>query len=230
MSATNRGAERQADDFYATPTATTRALLRHYDVRGKRVLEPGCGTGSIVRELVAAGAHVIGVELDVERAGRTGAIRYPDGGRVNVACGDYLESLALPEAEKFDYAIGNPPFSLALPFVQKALTQAHTVCMLLRLNWLGSKERSAFHEANPSHVRVLDTRPAFVASLKCGGIVAPCGWRRTQAVSDPVPKDCPGCGAGPRGVSRTTTDATEYAWFCWSADRSARWSILRERA
>src|SRR5437868_13792031 len=104
MSATNRGAERVADDYYATPAPHVRALLRHYDVRGKRVLEPGCGTGSILRELIAAGAHAVGVELDPGRAARASALG------VSVGVGDYLTTLPSPKGFRYDFAIGNPPF------------------------------------------------------------------------------------------------------------------------
>ena len=49
MSATNRGAERQKDDFYATPSWCVRALLRTVDLPGGAWFEPAVGTGAIVR-------------------------------------------------------------------------------------------------------------------------------------------------------------------------------------
>lgn len=61
-----------------------------------------------------------------------------------------------------DLIITNPPFSLALAFLQKSLGEARTVISLLRLNFLGSQKRRAFwQEDRPSHVLVLAERPSF---------------------------------------------------------------------
>lgn len=50
MSATNRGSERKAYDFYATPPETIRAFLANFDgiSSGDRILEPSAGNGQIV--------------------------------------------------------------------------------------------------------------------------------------------------------------------------------------
>jgi hypothetical protein len=60
---------------------------------------------------------------------------------------------------------GNPPFSLAVPFVERALEIVQgggVVFMLQRLNFLGSKKREAFwQEHPPSAVLVHTRRPAF---------------------------------------------------------------------
>ena len=50
MSATNRGCERKAYDFYATPPETVRAFLANFDgiSSGDRILEPSAGNGQIV--------------------------------------------------------------------------------------------------------------------------------------------------------------------------------------
>lgn len=48
MSATNRGCERKAYDFYATPPETVRAFLANFDgiSAGDRILEPSAGRGT----------------------------------------------------------------------------------------------------------------------------------------------------------------------------------------
>lgn len=53
MSATNRGCERKAYDFYATPPETVRAFLANFDgiSSGDRILEPSAGNGQIVKVL-----------------------------------------------------------------------------------------------------------------------------------------------------------------------------------
>jgi hypothetical protein len=46
MSATNRGAVRRADDYYATPAWCVRALLASVQLPGGRWLEPAAGDGA----------------------------------------------------------------------------------------------------------------------------------------------------------------------------------------
>ena len=51
MSATNRGKQRQANDFYATPLYVIETLLNNIDLSGygEKVLEPSAGSGNICR-------------------------------------------------------------------------------------------------------------------------------------------------------------------------------------
>ena len=63
---------------------------------------------------------------------------------------------------KSDLIVTNPPFSLALEFLEKSLREAEVVVYLLRLNFLGSQKRKPFWEKNPpSHIFVLSKRPSF---------------------------------------------------------------------
>jgi hypothetical protein len=48
--------------------------------------------------------------------------------------------------------------------VQKSLTLAPIVAMLLRLHWAGSINRHAFHKANPADLVVMSNRPKFKGS------------------------------------------------------------------
>lgn len=218
MSSTGRGAIRHPDDYYATPAWCTRAILTRLDVRGKVVLEPACGSGAIIRELVAAGASVFGVELDAERAQASCAAR-----AIEVYCDDFLapRSALMPRP---DVIITNPPFSLAMEFVQRSLDvvrEGGTVCMLLRLAWLASDGRSEWLRANTPSVNVLSTRPSFCLSVKCKFVGAkppaiPCTYRATLPTSDPRPKACPLCG---RSVTVSTTDSADYGWMTWRRDR-----------
>jgi hypothetical protein len=72
--------------------------------------------------------------------------------------GDFLK-LAPCITEKYDCIITNPPFSLALEFVQASLPIAHSVVMLLRLGFLESRDRNAWIRQNmPRYVYVLPDR------------------------------------------------------------------------
>ena len=66
-----------------------------------------------------------------------------------------------------------------------------TVCALLRLNWLGAQERREFHRTHPADIFVLPRRPNFMAGQ-----------------------------INPKTGKKFTGDATEYAWFVWSNNRT----------
>lgn len=222
MSSTNRGAERQPDDWYETQPATIRAILPHIlHPNTKRVVEPCAGRGAIMVALrdhprgeTALELDITGIEIDADR----GTIARCRG--FEVTLGDAGDVSNWP-AERVDLAISNPPFFLAMEILEVALKRATTVAMLLRLNWLGSQDRAPFHRANPSDVYILQRRPSFAASLKCGA--KQCTWKKTQPLEDARPKICPTCGDK---VKVTTSDSCEYAWFVWGPGRGNRWSIL----
>lgn len=77
MSATNRGRERKAYDFYATPPETIRAFLANFDgiSSGDRILEPSAGNGQIVKVLREGGYdnQIDAVELRPEERGNPGS-------------------------------------------------------------------------------------------------------------------------------------------------------------
>lgn len=233
MSSTNRGAERNRDDFYATPDWVTWAILPHLDIRpndreGFDALDPCCGDGAILDVLRQVGATTFGIELDADRAAE--AVRRGH----HVECADMFAATwpAVP------LTITNPPFCRAQDAVERALEAARplgTVAMLLRLAFLESAERAAFHKANPSDVYVLANRPSFCVVVTC---VAPqpqdgdedededdngCGWRIVLSPHEPRPKRCVACGGK---VSITTSDSCAYAWFVWGPGRGGRILVL----
>lgn len=217
MSAAGRnlaGAERHADDFYATPAWVTRAILPHVDL-GATPLDPCCGDGAILKALRAEhGASGVGIENNVDRANACGAAFF------DVLLEDALELRSWP---KRTGVIMNPPFKLAMEFIQRALSETTCeVVALLRLAFLESRERVEFHRKNPADVFVFAQRPSFVGHLK---------WkanRCTQTVARPLtdkPKKPERCEleAGHDDNCRTLgTDSTAYAWFRWRAGGTER--------
>ena len=169
VSSTNRGAERSPLDFYETPGWATRAILPHLTLlpSAKRIVDAGCGSGAILREVRtwtnknlvgykhSAYPSLVGIEVDPTRAQQARR----EGFFVQEA--DFLQT-----SYPADLIIANPPFSYALEFVSHALTQAREVCMLLRLSWLASQSRAAWHRAHPAHVFVLPRRPSFTRNEK----------------------------------------------------------------
>lgn len=165
MSSTNRGRARNALDQYETPWSAAEGFVRRVLVprfRGTTVLDPCCGTGAMVKRVAhELGGNALGIEIDSARAAQ-----WNPGGPVPVDVRDALLFVPWPPVSLI---ITNPPFSLAMEFVRRALQEVKgqaTVCMLLRLAFLASKQRAEFHRANPSDVYVLSKRPSFTSDGK----------------------------------------------------------------
>jgi hypothetical protein len=160
MSATNRGAVRDPLDFYGTPRWATESILVQLLSRQaddcedpiRSVLEPCAGTGAIASVLKDVGFAPWCVEIDQSRWDRCNKIAHCT---LQDWLGEHTVDL------KWDLILTNPPFSLALEFVIKAISMATCTVMLLPLNFMASKEREEFHKAHPSHCHVLRKRPSF---------------------------------------------------------------------
>ena len=196
MSSTNRSDKRRAADNYPTPGWVTRAILPKLNLGAHRVLEPACGEGAIIRELIAIGVHsqrIIGVDIRDDALDEV-SLEFPS---CNFKLEDFLESRCntfdtlqlLCDGVRPGLVITNPPYSLAREFVERSLelvVSGGEVAMLLRLNFLGSQKRAAWFRSNTPNVYVLSRRPSFTN----GG-----------------------------------TDSCEYAWMIWRQGRSGAGSI-----
>lgn len=239
MSATGRTDIREPEDFYRTPAWVTRAILPHLGINeGSVVLDPCCGDGAILDVIESAHPKALrfGIELDGDRAARARArhtVEQRDA--LDVAPWAFRFQQSFPNAAYPTVVVTNPPFKTAMGFVTRARSEVAPrlglVAMLLRLNWLASKERRGFHCASPGDIHVLSRRPEFAASLSCLGAAGKtrktgCGWALLQTIDAPRPKTCPLCDVGKVGV--TTTDSCEYAWWIWAPKRGGRWFLLDE--
>ncbi len=176
MSSTNRGAIRVTNDKYITPAPAIDSLLDVLSIDYLSLfVEPCRGDGAIYD-------------------------RVPVFNKRHAEIDEGIDYLITP----FNHAqliITNPPFSLALEFLQKSLTEADSVFYLLRLNFLGSKKRKPFWNANrPTHTLVLSDRPCFV-------------WVCKDCKAAYHPGSTTVCECG--GKVRAQTDSIEYAWFGW---------------
>lgn len=151
MSSTNRGRERQLDDFYQTPHWATQILLENLiidTVIEEPILEPSVGRGQIIDVLKEYGYRdVTGIDINPEFN--------PD------IVSDFL---TWEPDKEYSTIITNPPYTYALEFIQKALeiNKYGINAFLLRLNFLESKVRYQFwKEYMPAHIYVLAERPKF---------------------------------------------------------------------
>lgn len=123
--------ERKEHDLYETPIEATQALvefligLSDSPPDGCTVHEPASASGKISKVLEVAGFDVTSEDIRDEPNiyGRRGV--------------DYLRS---PPGD-YDLVITNPPFSMAVPFIEKALQEAEVVCMLLKSDFWQTKGR-----------------------------------------------------------------------------------------
>jgi hypothetical protein len=87
--------------FYPTPKKVVDRILDWVNVKGLTVLEPSCGDGQIMDEIVKRGGIAKGVEVHMGRARQAKA----KGHSVYVA--NFLETVPQPS---FDLVVMNPPF------------------------------------------------------------------------------------------------------------------------
>lgn len=160
MSATNRGSKRQLHDFYPTPLPAIQSFLDSYPIGwGIEVLEPGAGSGNIIKTLQLYGDFKIdAVEIRQEEAENLQQLG------VNVIIGDYL---SMNIEKKYDLIIGNPPFGQAIEFVEKSLgllKPGGRLIFLLRTAFMESDKRFSFWQ-QPEHqisgLYTLHARPSF---------------------------------------------------------------------
>lgn len=120
-------ADRHEEDFYATSYETTEYLLQ-FETFHHRIIEPACGEGHISKVLIRGGYDVQSFDLIDRGYGLCGL--------------DFLQDNFLDTFKgQADFVI-NPPYSLAMEFIAKALELTHRKIAILlptdylsRLNW-----------------------------------------------------------------------------------------------
>lgn len=160
MSATNRGAVRQIQDYYATPIDCVEKFIEKYEgVIEGNILEPSAGNGNIIKALrnKNINGHITALEIRPEED--TNLKNISD----EVIINNFLE---WKTDRKFDIVIGNPPYTYAREFVEKCLSLLSSngkLIFLLRTAFLESKSRYDFWQKNPlSDLYVLSKRPSFI--------------------------------------------------------------------
>jgi SAM-dependent methyltransferase len=155
----NSTTPRNPYDFYPTPLACAIAAIRLLPPPGDgaTVLDPGAGLGrwgQAWREVYGYTEPITGVDLHQPAR----PVWYNSW--YNTSFFNYH-----PPA-LYDYVIGNPPFSVAEPFVAhglRLLKPGGVLLYLLRMEFLGSQERGRgiWTRTPPSEVQILVTRPSF---------------------------------------------------------------------
>jgi SAM-dependent methyltransferase len=162
LSATNRGGERRASDFYPTPIDLARRVVANLDSEPPRILEPSAGDGAFVvacRERWPGAEYWIAEPIAQKRNSLFANHKF-----------ETLEDLAAHPNHSFDLIVGNPPYSLAESHVQLCLgllAPGGRLVFLLRLAFLESKKRASLWQESPlERVTVMHERPSFTANGK----------------------------------------------------------------
>lgn len=138
---------------------------------GGRWLEPGAGRGNIIRAINRHRSDVEWTAAEIREECRapleeTGAL---------VAIGDFLK---METSSTFDVCAGNPPFSLAESFVEKARSMARQTVLLVKVALLEGGKRQAWLDriGQPEEIHVLPHRPAFVGGHSDSCVYAWMTW------------------------------------------------------
>lgn len=197
MSATNRGAARRPNDWYATPAWCVEALLRVWQPVRERcfALEPCAGDGAIVDAV----DHYYLSTLDPHRVSWDA---YDIAPQLQDSPGgtfiDTFDFLSVEPRSCYEFIITNPPYSIAQEIVEHALKfKGADVVMLLRLNFLASAKRAHWLRQRCPDVYVLPNRPSFTGdgvtdSIDYAWFIWPHGRAEFETgkvrVLEPVPK------------------------------------------
>ncbi len=148
LGATNHTDEKRSNaDFYATDPHVLKIFLKKLIEDGiklpKKIIEPACGAGHLSKELIRHGFKVLSSDLYDHGFGKTGI--------------DFLTSM-----EKAECFLTNPPYKLALEFVQQAIENLLPngyVVFLLRIQFLeGQRRYRFFKEYPPKYIYVHSKR------------------------------------------------------------------------
>ena len=158
ISGGNSAAGRKAGDFYPTPPEATIALLNFLDIPSDAVVwECACGSGMMAQAIEGAGYRTIATDIANMGFGTAGA-----------------DFLTYQQAEKFDWIITNPPFSIAEKFVRKAWQYGKPFAFLLKAQfWNAARRIPLFEECPPTHILPLTWRPDFTGA---GGALMDMSW------------------------------------------------------
>lgn len=140
-------------EFYSTPESITQGLLHFLRPSPTRILEPCAGFGHIVSVLRHNGNVVETNDVT------------PGVGAQHTF--DATTDQFWKAANQAAWTITNPPFSLALPILKRALEYTPNVAFLLRLSFLEpTKDREPFLLKKPPSAILVTPRVSFTADRR----------------------------------------------------------------
>lgn len=146
--ARSSGYEASSNEWYTETPKCVDLLLDAEPLEGL-TWDPACGGGNIPSRIVSRGGLACGSDIIDRCGGMWGVLDFLD---------DYIEIQNRPKN-----IVTNPPFSLAVDFVQRGLDLVGgKVIVLQRLAWLeGKKRREFFLDTHLTHVWVHSSRQSM---------------------------------------------------------------------
>jgi hypothetical protein len=139
-------------DHFQTPSHALAPLLRFLP-KGKKIWEPACGNGNLVKALKKASHKVVGTDIKTgtdflayQRTPLSGDPDYPDAAR---------------PAPLGDVIITNPPYSLKTQFFSCAYSLGLPFAFLLPLDALGSSGRYKLFKKHGIQLLLLHKRVKY---------------------------------------------------------------------
>jgi len=160
MKKNKKKVERDPNDFYETPNWCTERLLEKVSSRLQvgNWLEPCAGAGAIIRTIKNSGITPKFTAVELQDKFKPYLENIIDPTEVFIT--DYM-TWNPKKNIKFDVAIGNPPYKFAQQVIEHSMQHAKQVCMLLRLNFLGSEKRCEWLKKTNPDIFILPNRPSF---------------------------------------------------------------------
>jgi len=152
--------ERDPFDYYPTPNWCIKRFVEKASHRLPvgNWIEPAAGDGAIIRSITSYGKGYEKVQwtsVEIQDRFKESLEEVSD----KVCIGNFASYLH--PGSKADVCITNPPYKLAESMIKHAQTQAKSVVMLLRINFLASEKRRDWMEQDTPDIYVIPNRPSF---------------------------------------------------------------------
>ena len=151
---------RHPHDEYITPPWCVKRLLEKYELPASATLIDPCASRG---ELLATACAIrpdltpYGIEINPLCAAELALVTGPRGFLI----ADFLQIPRPVTPHEHVVILTNPPYSLAEAFIQCSEVFSRLVIMLLRVNFLASKDRREFTARTNPGVFVLPNRPSY---------------------------------------------------------------------
>lgn len=155
MSATNRGGERRLDDHYVTPDWAIKRFLEAYKPPAGTWLDPCAASGELIIQARALRPENQYLAMELRPDAEAALAAVVPG---TYYMGDFLSVNLSPKTVAT--VITNPPYSLALPFLNKCREVAYVTCFLLRIGFMCGGRGPYQANARPG-LFFLPNRPSF---------------------------------------------------------------------
>jgi hypothetical protein len=153
--------EVEQEEYYPTPRDAIEPLITSplLQLPGGRWIEPCAGTGSIIRNVNSLRYDISWTICELQQEFEPHLRLQMTQSDTLLPFGDFVHrEWFMPKA---DVLIMNPPFSLAMQFVQCAFERAHHIVMLQRKGWFGTGPRAAWLREYCPDDYTLPKRPSF---------------------------------------------------------------------